>query len=132
MRARRRRKRCLLRTLQLFSVLIFSPFAPVLRYLPGRQELAKRYAGMTDLQLERLAKVAYSLRESAKGALLAEILSRTLDVALVEVVPEGPDDVHLIVVRQFLDIPSALLAKSVVDSAEIGCFLADANPVRID
>jgi hypothetical protein len=76
-----------------------------------RQELAKRYADLTDFQLERVAKVAYSLRESAKAALSAEILSRKLDVALVEAVPDGPDDVRLIVVRQFLDIPSALLAK---------------------
>jgi Putative prokaryotic signal transducing protein len=44
----------------------------------------------------------------------------------------SPPDVRLVVVRQFLDVPSALLAKSMLDSAEIDCFLADANIVRMD
>ena len=41
-------------------------------------------------------------------------------------------NVRLVVVRQFVDVPSALLAKSVLDSAEVDCFLADANTVRMD
>lgn len=36
------------------------------------------------------------------------------------------------ILQQFRDLPDALLAKSVLDSAGIPCFLADENTVRID
>ena len=38
----------------------------------------------------------------------------------------------LVTLRQFRDLPAALLAKSVLDSAGIECFLADENTIRMD
>ena len=39
---------------------------------------------------------------------------------------------NLISLRRFRDLPEALLAKGSLESAEIGCFLADDNMVRMD
>ena len=38
----------------------------------------------------------------------------------------------LVTIRQFRDLPQAILAKGVLDSAGISCFLADENIVRMD
>jgi hypothetical protein len=38
----------------------------------------------------------------------------------------------LLTIRQFRDLPQALLAKSVLDSAGIECFLGDDNLIRMD
>jgi hypothetical protein len=38
----------------------------------------------------------------------------------------------LLTIRQFRDLPEALLAKSVLDSAGIECFLGDDNLIRMD
>jgi hypothetical protein len=39
---------------------------------------------------------------------------------------------QFVVLRQFRDLPHALLAKCVLDSAELECFLFDENMVRLD
>ncbi len=39
---------------------------------------------------------------------------------------------RLITIRRFRDLPDALLAKSVLESADIQCFLADDNIIRMD
>ena len=96
------------------------------------QELASRYAAMNDVQLEELANVAYSLTESARAALAAEISRRKADIKLTTVAPEVPTDSRVVLIRQFLNVAPALLAKSVLDSAGIECFLADENTVRTD
>ena len=96
------------------------------------QELARHYAAMNDLQLEELANVAYSLTESAKAALAEEITRRKADVKMTVTVPEIPRDSRVVRIRQFVNVAPALLAKSVLDSAGIECFLADENTVRID
>ena len=39
---------------------------------------------------------------------------------------------ELVTIRQFRDLPEALLAKGSLESAGIECFLADENLVRLD
>lgn len=63
-----------------------------------------------------------------------EITRRRLGIALqdltvptVKTWPPGP-----ITIRRFRDLPDALLAKSILDSASIECFLADENVIRMD
>ncbi len=41
-------------------------------------------------------------------------------------------DVKLIAVRRFRDLPEALVAKGMLDSAGVKCFLSDENTVRMD
>ena len=46
--------------------------------------------------------------------------------------PHRPDPLDIVVLRRFRDIPAALVAKTILDSAEIECFLVDLNTVRMD
>jgi hypothetical protein len=41
-------------------------------------------------------------------------------------------DEHLVLLRRFRDLPDAFLFQSILDSAEIECFLADENTIRMD
>jgi hypothetical protein len=99
-----------------------------------RQRLAKLYADMADGELEKLAQEAGSLSGAAREALQLEISRRKLEIALQgisaqagAVWPPGP-----VVLRRFRDLPDALLAKSILDSADIECFLIDENIVRMN
>jgi hypothetical protein len=100
-----------------------------------RRRLAANYASMTEGELRRLARNADSLTEFAYDALEDELDRRHL---------EFPQDAHdspqrhemqvqeLVTIRQFRDLPEALLAKGSLESAGIECFLADENLVRLD
>jgi len=99
-----------------------------------RRRLAANYAGMTDGELQRLARNAESLTELAWDALEDELDRRHL---------EWPDEAaaaprqemevrELVTIRQFRDLPEALLAKGSLESAGVECFLADENLVRLD
>ena len=99
-----------------------------------RRRLAANYAAMTDGELQRLARNAESLTEVACDALEDEIDRRHLEIA--EDAPPEPrqqlEMQELVTVRQFRDLPEALLAKGSLESAGIECFLADDNLVRLD
>ncbi|HTR46359.1 MAG TPA: hypothetical protein VMM16_03095 [Verrucomicrobiae bacterium] len=101
---------------------------------PGRerQRLAELYAGMADGELEKLAGEAATLSDVAREALRLETSRRGLAVVLqesmrVDAPPPGP-----VTLRRFRDLPDALLAKSILDSAAIECFLADENTIRMN
>jgi hypothetical protein len=106
-------------------------------YLDERGErlrLAANYAGMTDGELQRLAKNAESLTELAWDALEDEMDQRHLDCS-DDAAPEARQEMEmqqLVTVRQFRDLPEALLAKGSLESSGIECFLADENLVRLD
>jgi hypothetical protein len=99
-----------------------------------RCRLADNYAGMSDGELHRLARNAEALTEWAWEALEDEMDRRNLKY------PEGPavqprqamELQELATVRQFRDLPEALLAKGCLESAGIECFLGDENLVRLD
>jgi len=96
--------------------------------------LADNYAGMTDGELQRLARMAGSLTELAWDALEDEMDRRHLEIA--DDAAAAPrrelEMLELVTVRQFRDLPEALLAKGSLESAGIECFLADDNLVRLD
>jgi len=97
-----------------------------------RKSLAERYAHITEDELRGLADNAGSLTDLAKGVLKAELFRRGLAVELRD--PSVIDERHpsLVTLRKFRDLPAALLAKSILDSAEIECFLCDENVIRMD
>ncbi len=110
-----------------------------------RNRLAQFYAALTDGELQQLAGEAGSLTDEAKGALeseMSEMSRRKLGAnAAGEPAAEGEDSAaaneraemrELLTIRQFRDLPEALLAKSVLDSAGIECFLGDDNLIRMD
>lgn len=99
-----------------------------------RRRLAENYAGMTDGELQRLARHAESLTELAWDALEDEMERRHLD-CVDEPAAEPRQEMEvreLVTIRQFRDLPEALLAKGSLESAGIECFLADENLVRLD
>jgi len=99
-----------------------------------RQRLAANYAGMSDGELQKLAQSAESLTELAWDALEDELDRRHLECA-DDLAPEPRQEMEvreLVTIRQFRDLPEALLAKGSLESSGIECFLADDNLVRLD
>jgi DNA-directed RNA polymerase subunit RPC12/RpoP len=99
-----------------------------------RQRLAELYGRMSDGELQNIAQDAGSLTEAALQALSEELQRRGLDIALVEpkVSQEVLEQRELTVIQQFRDVHEALLAKGLLESAGIECFLVDDNLVRLD
>lgn len=88
---------------------------------------------MTDDELQRLALNPEALTEAAWEALEDELDVRNLEVPAEEPHPrEELDFRKLVTIRQFRDLPEALLAKGSLESAGIECFLRDDNLVRLD
>lgn len=106
-----------------------------------RRRLAANYAGMADGELQRLARHAESLTELAWEALEDELDRRHIDgehefadeeSREASAQREHVEVQELLTLRQFRDLPEALLAKGSLESAGIECFLADENLVRLD
>ena len=106
-----------------------------------RWRLAWHYADMTDGELESLAAESGSLTDVALRALQSELRRRSLPVELAEpavaaaaaaTTADPKRSRKLATVCRFRDMPQALLAKSVLESAGIECLLADANIIRTD
>ncbi len=100
-----------------------------------RRRLAELYAAKTDEELEALIDREDSLTTVARQTLHEELERREIDVAPSEatsIAEEEPKFQKLVIIRQFRDLPEALLAKGFIESAGIECFLADENIVRMD
>jgi hypothetical protein len=99
-----------------------------------RRQAAQVYAGMTEGELRKLAEEASSLSDIGKEALKSEIKSRGLEIQLAEseVVGSDVEIENFVTIRQFRDIPDALLAKGALESAGIECHLGDENTIRMD
>jgi Putative prokaryotic signal transducing protein len=118
---------------------LHQPFAyiPVVMTSPDsereRQRLAAWYAAKSDEELTQLASDASALTEVAQATLRAAISRRGLDIPLVEKISaDEAEHFAIITIRRYRDIPAALLAKSILDSAGIENFLTDVNTVRMD
>ncbi len=99
-----------------------------------RRRLISLYSAMSDGELQKLAADAGSLTELACELLEDELERRELDEVEVHDAP-AQDDLELrrlVTIRQFRDLPAALLAKGMLESAGIECFLGDDNMVRLD
>jgi hypothetical protein len=102
-----------------------------------RRRLAQLYASLPDGELEQLAREAASLTDEARAALESEMARRRMTEQAANAegssASSGPPGMRdLLTIRQFRDLPEALLAKSVLDSAGIECFLGDDNLIRMD
>jgi hypothetical protein len=99
-----------------------------------RWRLARTYGGMTDGELLNLAAHPEELTEAAWEILDDELDRRDLEFHDdEEVAPREELQVRdLVTIRQFRDLPEALLAKGSLESAGIPCFMADENLVRLD
>jgi hypothetical protein len=100
-----------------------------------RARLARVYAEMSDEALQEISAEPQSLTALAGEVLAQELRKRGLSTESLSessaeaVLPRisGP----LVVVKHFSALATAIVAKSVLDSAEIDSFLSDENVVRM-
>jgi len=100
-----------------------------------RDQVAQLYSGMSDAELKTLADAAWSLTEAGTEVLRAELARRGLEFELAMVAPAAPQvqtDIRLVTLRQYRDLPEALLAKGFLESAGIESFLLDETTIRMD
>lgn len=104
-----------------------------------RRRLTELYAGMADGELQKLASESASLTDMAWAILEDELDHRGLldDSDSEPPVQEGLPAAEAgfqnwMTVREFRDLPEALLAQGCLQSAGIECTLGDANLVRMD
>lgn len=99
-----------------------------------RRQLELSYREMSDHELQALAQHSENLTDLAWEVLDDEMDRRGLE-ELPEIAPVPREELEvqkLVTLRQFRDLPEALLAKGALESAGIECFLADENLVRLD
>jgi hypothetical protein len=98
-----------------------------------QQRLTALYASKSDAELAELALDQKNLTEDALSVLESEFLRRDLPFKRQNLAPiADAEDVKLVALRRFRDLPGALVAKGLLDSAGIKCFLSDENTVRMD
>jgi hypothetical protein len=91
------------------------------------------YSAMSDEELDQVAQSGDELSAAAYEALLAEAAKRGMKIEISA--PRGEDILEYdaaVTVRQFRDLPDALLAKGSLESAGIEAYLVDDNMIRMD
>jgi Putative prokaryotic signal transducing protein len=98
-----------------------------------QQRLGALYGSKSDAELAELAQDQKNLTEDALSVLESEFLRRGLRFERQNLAAmANQDDVKLMALCRFRDLPEALVAKGRLDSAGIKCFLSDENTVRMD
>ena len=101
-----------------------------------RKRLVDLYAAMSDGELESIAQEAHELTDIARQALQEERNRRQAEDPPDDGISKQPENEadweDMVVIKQFRDLPEALLAKGALDSAGLESFLADDNMVRMD
>jgi hypothetical protein len=96
-------------------------------------KFADIYHPMSDLELQELAADWHDLIDEARHALKAEFANRDLEFIEpplpVEPLAEYRD---LVTIRRYRDLSEAIVARAVLESAGIFCFLKDENLVRLE
>lgn len=96
-----------------------------------RERLASFYTSLSDEELIKIGSQFDSLTDEAQVSIREEFERRSLDAPELEEPPDSFELQKLTTVRKFRDLPEAMAAKSVLDSAEIPSVLRDENTVRI-
>src|SRR6202165_4843878 len=98
-----------------------------------RGRIAGVYSAMSYEELRQIAESGDELSAIAQEAFQAEVERRGLKM---ENAPPGGEDVfefnETVTLRQFRDLPDALLAKGSLESAGIQAYLVDDNMIRMD
>ena len=101
-----------------------------------RQRLSELYASMESAELQEIAAQSQSLTEVAKDALRSEMLRRAMPGFQEKINSRTevrkPNSPKPVIIRRFLGLQEATLAKCLLDSAGIESFLTDDNIVRLD
>jgi hypothetical protein len=105
-----------------------------------RQRLAKLYADMSDLELERVGSEPTALSEWAFGALRDEMAKREIDWAGRDAPPAALQEAASVkthepgnvseVLRVYRDMTDALTDRMALEGAGMECYLFDESMVR--
>ncbi len=98
-----------------------------------RLRVASVYSAMSDEELGQIADSGDELSTAAQEAFQVEVARRGLKITIAP--PRGEDVFEFnetVTLRQFLDLPDALLAKGSLESAGIQAYLVDDNMIRMD
>jgi hypothetical protein len=109
--------------------------------VPERERLAKRYAAMSVLELEKVGRDPGALTDWAFAALREMMAQRELDWVGKDL--SGPSSYQAIkkqeerenipvVVREYRDLPPAISHRMMLNAAGIDCYLYNENMVRLD
>jgi hypothetical protein len=99
---------------------------------PTLEELATLYRSMDEAQLIELAQEYDRLTEVAQSTLRAEFAARKLEPPELRGPRPYLESQQLAVVGRYRDLPQAQMAKSLLESAGIECYLRDENTIRIE
>ncbi|WP_446742855.1 DUF2007 domain-containing protein [Silvibacterium acidisoli] len=94
------------------------------------ERLSAHYAALSEPELNELGLTYDTLTVPAQQALRAEFERRGMPAPLIDD-SESSGWLPLVTIRQFTEIPEALLAKSVLESAGIEASLSNENMVRM-
>jgi hypothetical protein len=98
-----------------------------------RERIAGVYSAMSDEELGEIAESGDEFSDAAQEAFREEVRRRGLKL---EIGPPRGEDVfeynQTVTLRQFRDLPEALLAKGSLESAGIQAYLVDDNMIRMD
>jgi hypothetical protein len=99
-----------------------------------RQQVSSRYAEMSDEELQKLADDSASLSEVGYRCLVNEAQRRGLELRFGDLAAAADEleQRELVTLRQFRDLPEAVLAKGRLASAGIESYLGDDNMVRMN
>jgi hypothetical protein len=98
-----------------------------------RVRIAGVYSAMSAEELGQIAESGDALSAAAQQAFQAEVARRGLKITIAP--PRGEDIFEFnetVTLRQFRDLPEALLAKGSLESAGIQAYLVDDNMIRMD
>jgi hypothetical protein len=99
--------------------------------LPREEDLIQTYRSASDDELLKLALTYDSLTEIAQRTLRTEFERRGLEPPEIPDGPPTPEFQRLVTIRQYRDLAEAQIAKGVLDSAGILCYLRDENALRM-
>jgi hypothetical protein len=97
------------------------------------QHLPELYRSLSEQELRELGADWHGLVDDARSALLSEFSRRGLEfLEPRQTVDAEPEYRNLVTIRSYRDLSQAIVARAVVESAGIYCFLKDENFVRLD
>jgi hypothetical protein len=95
-------------------------------------DFRQRYASMGDAELLQLGQSYDSLTAPAQAALRSEFAKRNMEPPLIEEDEPTPALRNLLTVKRYRDLSEAIVARSMLASADIPAWLRDENLGRLD
>jgi hypothetical protein len=94
--------------------------------------MANHYREMSEIELMDVARAYDGLQEPAQNLLREEFGRRGLEPPLIDEDDPLPTHQTSVTVAKYRDLSEAIVARSVLESAGLDCYLQDENTIRMD